>query len=110
MAEDIEILSEATEALTMIILMRNETTTKKPDHKFVEYFNRIEITIRQMRERNLKQLGMIKSLELSLSQLNNLDDEFERHIDDVESTPKEMMDDGEWSSQQLTSKQTETPF
>lgn len=110
MAEDIDILSEATEALTMIMLMRNETTTKKPDHKFVEYFNRIEITIRQMRERNLKQLGMIKSLELSLSQLNNLDDEFERHIDDVESKPKEMMDDGEWSRQQLTSKQNETPF
>lgn len=107
MAEDIKVLADATEALAMITIMRNETTSKKPDHKFVEYFNRIEITIRQMRERNMKQLGVIKSLELSLSQMGSVEDEFEKHIEDIESTPKPM-DDQEWLNKPLTTK--EPPF
>jgi hypothetical protein len=111
MAESLDIMDEATNALTMITIMRNETLTKKPDHEFVEYFNKIEVAIRKMRERNLKMLGEMRSLEYSISKLGSIEDDFEEHLESLETKPNEPFNEAEYMTKTLISKQfNEPPF
>lgn len=82
MAEDLDILDEGTDALAMVTIMRNEILSKRPDHFFVEYLDTIELSIRKMRERNLKGMAELIQLRDSFANMRDIDKEFEEYIEE----------------------------
>lgn len=80
----IELEFDAVKALMQVTIMKNTTLSNNPDHKFVEYFDNIEITLRQMREKNLKLLGRVEAAERQIdkfSQMGNAEIELDYEED-----------------------------
>ena len=86
----IDLEFDPVKALMQVTIMRNQTLTNKPDHKFIEYFDNIEVTLRKMREKNLKLLGRVEAAERQIdkfSKMGNADIEFD-YKEDVKKEDK----------------------
>lgn len=71
-------------ALMQVTIMRNVTSANKPEHQFIEYFDNIEVALRQMREKNLKLLGRVEAAERQIdkfSQMGNAEIELDYQED-----------------------------
>jgi len=80
----IELEFDAVKALMQVTIMKNTTLSNNPDHKFVEYFDNIEVALRTMREKNLKLLGRVEAAERQIdkfSQMGNAEIELDYEED-----------------------------
>ena len=80
----IDLEFDPVKALAQVTIMKNTTLSKNPDHKFIEYFDNIEATLRTMREKNLKLLGRVEAAERQIdkfSQLGNTEIEIDYQED-----------------------------
>ena len=68
----IELEFDPVKALAQVTIMKNTTLSKNPDHKFIEYFENIEATLRTMREKNLKLLGRVEAAERQIDKFSKL--------------------------------------
>tara|TARA_R110000796_G_scaffold12363_4_gene40952 strand:+ start:759 stop:1076 length:318 start_codon:yes stop_codon:yes gene_type:complete len=82
----IDLEFDPVKALAQVTIMRNQTLTNKPDHKFIEYFDNIEMTLRKMREKNLKLLGRVEAAERQIDKFSKMGSpeilkEYEKDVD-----------------------------
>ena len=80
----IDLEFDPVKALMQVTIMRNVTSENKPEHKFIEYFDNIEIALRKMREKNLKLLGRVEAAERQIekfSQMGNAEIELDYQED-----------------------------
>jgi len=68
----IDLEFDPVKALAQVTIMKNTTLSKNPDHKFIEYFENIESTLRIMREKNLKLLGRVEAAERQIDKFSKL--------------------------------------
>ena len=68
----IELEFDAVKALMQVTIMKNTTLSNNPDHKFVEYFDNIEVALRTMREKNLKLLGRVEAAERQIDKFSKM--------------------------------------
>ena len=68
----IDLEFDPVKALAQVTIMKNTTLSKNPDHKFIEYFENIEATLRKMREKNLKLLGRVEAAERQIDKFSQL--------------------------------------
>lgn len=107
----LDIEDQSTNALAMITIVLNETLSKNPNHKFVQYFNEIEKAIRVMRETNIRLLMENKSLNMSISQMgfDETDKQFSELIEKIEPPMKPLTDE-EYLKKPLRTKEDKAPF
>lgn len=68
----IDLEFDPVKALAQVTIIKNTTLSKNPDHKFVEYLENIESTLRIMREKNLKLLGRVEAAERQIDKFSKI--------------------------------------
>jgi hypothetical protein len=92
----IDLEFDPVKALMQVTIMRNVTSANKPEHQFIEYFDNIEITLRKMREKNLKLLGRVQAAERQIEKFSQMGNA-EIELDYQEDVKKEdQMTDDAW--------------
>ena len=68
----IDLEFDPVKALMQVTIMKNTTLSNNPDHKFVEYFDNIELALRKMREKNLKLMGRVEAAERQIDKFSKM--------------------------------------